>query len=59
MAHARQCIECGLRTAKIVCQRCGGETDIDEYRIGDEPEHGGPFDPEDDIDDAGAIIDLD
>ena len=38
MSHARQCIDCGLRTNKIICPRCGGQTDIDEYRLGDEPE---------------------
>mgnify|MGYP001455764372 CR=1 FL=1 len=39
MSKPRICIDCCLRTAKLVCPRCRGETDIDEYSpVDDEPD---------------------
>ena len=36
MSKPRICIDCCLRTNKVICPRCGGQTDIDEYRRGGE-----------------------
>lgn len=33
MTSPRQCNSCCLRTTKLRCPRCGGETDVDEYKL--------------------------
>jgi len=35
MSRPRICIDCTLRTVKLICPRCGGQTDEDEY--GEQP----------------------
>ena len=30
--HPRVCNECCLQTTKVLCPRCGGQTDLDPYR---------------------------